>query len=113
MKSDYADVELEALDAFTSRFARTSDLLTQRIFRLIDTTEYEEGATFLDALHNAEKRGIIDSAFTFREIRELRNEIAHEYSLRDFAKLIGEIIRLSPPLLEAIEKSIDYCTKFE
>ncbi len=111
IKEEYSNDELEVFDAFTSRFARVSDILTQRIFRLFDVLEFEESKTFLDALNKAEQRGIITSAFDFKEIRELRNEIAHEYALRDFTRLIADVIKHTPQLLVTVEHSIKYSKK--
>lgn len=111
IKDEYTNDELEVFDAFTSRFARVSDILTQRIFRLFDILEFEESKTFLDALNKAEQRGIITSSLDFKEIRELRNEIAHEYALRDFTRLITDVMQHTPQLLNTIEKSIEYGDK--
>ncbi len=113
IKENYSDEELEVFDAFTSRFARVSDILTQKVFRLIDTLEYEDSKTFIDVINKAEARGIISSTRTFKEIRELRNEIAHEYALRDYPTLAGDVIRFSPELLSSIDKTIAYCKTFE
>lgn len=113
IKDTYSDEELEVFDAFTSRFARVSDILSQKAFRLIDVLEYEESKTFIDVINKAEGRGIISSTRTFKEIRELRNEIAHEYALRDYPTLASDVIRFSPQLLDSVEKTVEYCKKFE
>jgi hypothetical protein len=42
IKESYALEELDKFEALTSRFARTSDILIQRIFRLIDVLELEK-----------------------------------------------------------------------
>ena len=73
--------ECDALEAFAGRFARVSDMLVQRAFRGIDRAELEEPRSVLDVLARAEKRGLIESLEQFRLIREVRNEIAHEYLL--------------------------------
>jgi len=38
----------------------------------------------------------------------LRNRIAHEYELEDIAKLMGEIMRLTPILLDTCERTSRY-----
>ena len=53
--------ELERLESLTSRFARLSDLMVQRIFRLIDEIELNGGGTVLDRLFRAEKSGWSDA----------------------------------------------------
>ncbi len=102
VKPKYSDDELEAFDALTSRFARASDILTHKVFPLIDMIEFEPRGSFLDTINRAEKRGLIPSAFLFKEIRELRNEIAHEYSLRDPESMFADVLRLTPAVIEAL-----------
>lgn len=101
-KKDYSIQELEAFDALTSRFARTSDLLTQKVFGLIDAVLLEEPGTLIDKLNRAEKRGIISSALIFKEIRELRNLIAHEYVNEDLNTLFQSILKYSPILIKTV-----------
>jgi hypothetical protein len=101
-KKDYSVEELEALDALTSRFAQTSDLLTQKVFGLIDAVLLEEPGTFIDKLNRAEKRGIIKSAYVFKEIRELRNLIAHEYINENVNNLFKSILKYSPILIQTV-----------
>jgi hypothetical protein len=101
-KKEYSIEELEAFDALTSRFARTSDLLTQKVFGLIDAMLLEEPGTFIDKLNRAEKRGLIQSAYVFKEIRELRNLIAHEYINEDINNLFKSILKYSPILIQTV-----------
>ena len=78
-KSDYSASELEAFEALTARFSRLSDLLLQKIFRLIDALELVDEGTILDRINRAEKRGIVISAQQYKKLRLLRNTIVHEY----------------------------------
>lgn len=108
---EHSDDELESLDVLTARFARASDMLTHKVLPLIDMIELEPTGSFLDTINRAEKRGLIESAFLFKEIRELRNEIAHEYSLRDLEELFTDVIRLTPHLLRAMASVRAFVTK--
>lgn len=56
-----------------------SDFLIVKIFRLIDILELEKPGSVIDRINRAEKRGIIDSAESFKDILRLRNDISHEY----------------------------------
>ncbi|MEA3349954.1 MAG: hypothetical protein U9Q82_04975, partial [Chloroflexota bacterium] len=77
---EFTQAEWERWDAFTARFARLADILTQRVFRAIDVVEFfPSNSTFVDRVNRAEKRGYIESAYTWKEIREVRNQITHEY----------------------------------
>lgn len=101
------------LEAFTSRFARTSDFLLQKVFRAIDAVEMERSGTLLDAVNRAEKRGIIDSVADIRRIRELRNEIAHEYLTENLNLLFQEVKNVTPMLRTIIANTQSYCERFK
>jgi hypothetical protein len=104
--------ELEAIDALTSRFARASDILIQKIFGLIDALELEERGSTLDRINRSEKRGIISSAAIFREIRQLRNLISHEYTEEEFPELFHKILQTCPHLIKAKETVENYSKQF-
>jgi hypothetical protein len=94
---------LERLESLTSRFARLADLLTQRIFRLIDDIELVGSSTLLDRIYRGEKRGWLDAAQMI-EIRELRNLIAHEYANDKMPEIFNAVAALSSPLLAIVPK---------
>ena len=107
-----SDLEYDAFENLTSRFARVSDMVLQKIFRSIDHLELEEGGTLLDVLNRAEKRGLVASADQFRELRELRNEIAHEYALDDLKALFASVLEHTPALLAILDNIRAYCRKY-
>lgn len=100
--------DYDAFEALTSRFARVSDILLQKFFRALDVVELAEGGTLLDVFLRAEKRGLVESADQFLEIRELRNEISHEYAAEDLAALFEAVLHKSPELIAAVERSMHY-----
>ena len=99
--------QLERLESLTSRFARLTDLLIQRIFRLIDEIELTGGGTILDRIYRAEKRDWADASEMIK-IRELRNLIAHEYSDEKMSEIYAAVAILSPALLAVVPKVIAY-----
>ncbi len=103
---------LDVLEALTSRFARLSDLLLQKLFRAIDRVEFEEGGTLLDALNRAEKRGIIDSVESVRELRELRNTIAHEYAVSNLTQLFQDVLESAPQLQCILNSALTYTDRY-
>jgi Protein of unknown function DUF86 len=111
-KRDLSAADLDAFEALTSRYARLSDMILQKLFRGLDRLELEDSGTLLDALNRAEKRGLIDSAADFQEIRELRNEIAHEYTQEDLRALFESVLQHSPALLEIIRRAHDYSRRY-
>jgi hypothetical protein len=111
-ESGLSDPQYDDLEAFTSRFARASDLLLQKVFRAIDAVELERSGTLLDAANRAEKRGIIDSVEDIRRIRELRNDISHEYLTENLTHFFQEVMRATPLLLAMISNAKIYCERF-
>ena len=105
--------ELERLESLASRFARLSDLLMQRVMRLVDDLELTAAGTLLDRIHRAEKRGWIDDATKLVRIRELRNLIAHEYAADKMAEIYSTVAVLAPDLLAVVPKVIAYASELE
>ena len=104
IKESYSIEELDGFEALTSRFARTSDILIQKIFRLLDIIELESPGSIIDIINRAEKRGLISSAAKFKEIRRLRNDIAHEYILSAIEDINLKAMELTPHLLDSIDR---------
>ena len=102
VKSDFTYEELESFEALTSRFARLSDMIIQKILRLFDELDLEESGAVRDRINRAEKKGIIASADDFIQIRILRNEIAHEYKPEAFSDIFSQVMKLAPALLESV-----------
>jgi hypothetical protein len=98
--------ELERLESLSSRFARLSDILTQKMMRLIDELELTPEGTLLDRIQRAEKRGWIESASFLVQIRELRNLIAHEYAADRMPEIYQAVAVLTPTLLAVVPKVI-------
>ncbi|SNT24163.1 hypothetical protein SAMN05446037_10607 [Anaerovirgula multivorans] len=109
IKTAYTFEELDKFEALTSRFARTSDLIIQKIFRLIDIIELEKPGSIIDRINRAEKRGLICSAETFKDIRRLRNDIAHEYIPTAIEEIFKKVLKLTPDIIDSVEKIKKYC----
>ena len=86
--------QCDDIEALTSRFARASDLFVQKALRAIDAVELEKGGTLLDAAHRAEKRGVVGGFEGIRRIREVRNEISHEYISENPVRLLDQVVSL-------------------
>ena len=91
--------QLERLESMSARFARLSDILIQRIFRLVDDIELVGSSTVLDRIYRAEKRGWAQAEQLIK-IRELRNLIAHEYATDAMPEIYAAVMALSPLLLQ-------------
>jgi hypothetical protein len=103
--------ERESCEALTSRFARLNDFLMQRVFRTLDQIELLDEGTPLDRLQRAEARGVIVSAERWRELRLLRNAIAHDYLIESADRVLGESLAAAPELLETVERLLRYVVK--
>jgi hypothetical protein len=55
------------------------DAILNKVFRSIDANELEDGGTRLDVVNRVEKRGIVASSERVRDLKDLRNDIVHEY----------------------------------
>jgi uncharacterized protein YutE (UPF0331/DUF86 family) len=96
--------ELESFESLTARFARASDILTQKIFKAIIALSLEDIQTFIDRLNYMEKVNIIESAQTFKEIRKIRNTVAHEYIVDDLNELFKDVLTYSKILFKTVDK---------
>jgi hypothetical protein len=100
--------EEETFDALTSRFARTSDILTQKVLKTIGLLLREDAPTFIDRMNFCAKLGVIASADDMIAVRDLRNMIAHEYTTENLMELYSDTVRLSPELLAAVSSAIGF-----
>lgn len=101
----------ESCEALTARFARLFDFLFQKVFRTLDQVELQEEGTGIDRLNRSEKRGIISSSNRWRELKELRNEIAHEYLIEQSDRALIDTFKSTPELLSAVEQVKLYVEK--
>ena len=103
IKESYTFEELESFDSLTSKFNRTSDIFTQKVLRSVWLLIHEPYVPFIDMINKSEKMLILRSADHMIEIRDLRNQIAHEYIPEAIRDLVPEVIELTFQLFENIE----------
>ena len=106
--SELSVQERESCEALTSRFARLNDFLVQRLFRTLDQFELADEGTALDRLQRAEARGLIDSAHRWREMRLLRNAIAHDYLIESADTVLADALAAAPELLVTVSRVLHY-----
>lgn len=107
-KSIYSFEESESFDSLTSKFARSSDIYTQKVIKSIWIILKEPFVPFIDMMNIAEKYGIIDSADALIEIRELRNTISHEYIPESIPELVSDVLEIYKDLEQNINKTIQF-----
>ena len=91
-QSEFSFEELESVDSLTSKFSRTSDIYLQKVLRSIWMLLREDTVPLIDLLNRAEKMMIIVSAEEFLQMRDIRNQIAHEYLPEAVPELAKEVV---------------------
>ena len=105
--SDLPKLEKFAINTLIFRFSKLQDLIGAKIFR--SYLEYLELPTsefsFFDILKEIEKEGIIDID-SWSELREIRNDIAHDYpeEFDEMLEKINLLIDKSSELLEILRR---------
>lgn len=102
-KVHYSFEEMETFDSLTSKFNRSTDIYTQKVLRTTWELLHESYTPFIDMMNNAEKMEILQSADTIIKIRDIRNQVAHEYIPEAIQELVPEVITLSKKLDENIK----------
>ena len=103
-EGEWTELELEKVEAFTSRFARVVDLLINRVLRAIDRFELNEPGTLLDTANRAVARNLISGVDWLRELKDIRNRIAHDYAGLQLPDLFVYCQRVVPELGLSCEK---------
>jgi len=108
------DQELsERVDAFVARFSRLQDTTDDKLLSSLLEAVGEERAILIDRLDKAEKLGWIQSSDQWMDIRQLRNQMIHEY-IEDpnvLATALNAGHDYVPQLLSAAQKMLNEIKK--
>jgi uncharacterized protein with HEPN domain len=63
-------------------------------------------------MNRAEKRGFVEFSLELRALKDLRNQIAHEYVAEKLTRLQEEVYQSVPKLFKIIANSIAYSQKY-
>ena len=113
LKEKYSIDEFGKLETLTSRFSRSIDFLVRKMFRSIDDYEFESQGTLIDVVNNADKRGLITSVAEIRIIKDIRNEIVHEYVEEGLLDTFEEVLKYGDRLLGMMNATEEYCKKIK
>ncbi len=113
VKTGYSPDEFDAFENLTSRYARATDLIVNKVLRSVDSAELLASGTVIDAANRAEKRGLVDSVSRLRELKDLRNEISYEYETDDLAGVFAAVLAATPDLFEIGRRVNGYCARFK
>jgi len=78
---DLTEDEIEHIDQFLFRFSKLQDAMGQKLFKslLVALDEDINNLPFIDILNKLEKIQILEDINIWRELREYRNELSHNY----------------------------------
>lgn len=103
------DETIGFLDQYIFRFSKLQDVMGSRLFPLTleALAESVVDKPFIDILTRLEKLGILESSFSWVQLRKIRNDIAHEYP----ASLIERIEGMNHLFdqLEELKQIIERC----
>jgi len=79
--NNFTNDNIQALDQFIYRYTKLQDKIGSSILKnLVYLLEYSDNTrTFIDMLNILEKHNIIASANKWKDFRDLRNRLTHEY----------------------------------
>jgi hypothetical protein len=98
IKPEYSFEEQGSFDSLTSKFNRASDMFTKKIIRTTWMLLHEPFVPFIDMMNTGEKIRLLNSSDQMIGIRDMRNQIAHEYIPDVIRDLIPEVIELTRQL---------------
>jgi hypothetical protein len=81
IRENYRDEEFDVFENLTSRFARTTDILIQKIYRAIDRLELLEPGSLIDVANRAHK------------------------------DLFKDVFEYTPKILKLVDRVEEYCKK--
>jgi len=104
-----SDDDRETFEALTSRYGRALDFLTQKLLRTIDRIELSDDGSVLDRINRFKKRNILRDEVNYASLKDLRNQIVHEYIIDETDRVVIEVLQFAPLLEEMLAKAKEYC----
>jgi hypothetical protein len=103
------DETIGFLDQYIFRFSKLQDIMGSRLFPEIleALAESVSDQPFIDILNRLEKFGILNSAFSWVQLRKIRNDISHEYPASLIERIEG--INLLFDKLEELKQIVERC----
>ena len=105
---DLSEENIQAIDQFIYRFSKLQDTIGEKLIKMVFSL-YEENITkftFIDILNRLEKADIL-TAQEWKELRDIRNELSHNYEDEPMeSAIILNKVYEKEELLESIYKNI-------
>jgi len=113
--SNIDEESIQDMDQFVFRFMKLQDCIGQRLFSSLLENLQEDYSTrpFLDILNRLEQLGAIESAYSWQELRDIRNDIAHEYpeNTKENIRSLNELYNKTADLLAILRSITIYVEK--
>ena len=110
--SHLSEDDIEHIDQFLFRFSRLQDAMGKKLFHtlLLLLEEPVRDMPFVDILNHLERLGFL-KAQDWLDLRNMRNNIAHEYSLEtdELVDSLNAILEEKDKLLFIYEAMREYC----
>ncbi len=107
-KEVYDTEEFGKFELLCSRYSRGIDFLIRKIFRSLDSYEFENQGTLIDVVNNAHKRGLFDDMDKLRIMKDIRNTLVHEYVEDEIVEYFEEVLSYSDELIKIIDSTLKY-----
>ncbi|MFW5754755.1 MAG: hypothetical protein ACOCV9_08120 [Marinilabiliaceae bacterium] len=103
------------IDQYIFRFAKLQDLIGQKLFRETLETLGEDTSqmAFIDVFRRLEKLNVISDLEEWQVLREIRNDLAHEYPLllQETIDSVNAVLSKKETLIDFFERINDYLQK--
>ncbi len=106
--------ERAILDAYLKRFSSLQDYLGAKVFPALLEISGIDGSKMSEVLFMMEKEEIIDSLENWIELRELRNELEHDYpdelqeALEDLKECVNQFSRIERYYISSVQFAEKY-----
>jgi DNA repair ATPase RecN len=120
-EESYLDIKkrnIKTLDTLAYRFSKIQSILGEKVFReILEVLGYDlSDKSYIDLLQFVEKEKIIPSIIKWKELREIRNTLSHDYPeetefvVNALNKII-ENIDTFEKIVKKIEEKYEYANK--
>lgn len=104
--------DIAHIDQLIYRFTKLQDAIGQKLFKSVlqSLDEQVSNKAAIDIFNRLEQLGIIEDYEKWKELRELRNELAHEYEedLNETAEKLNSLIKRKSDLENYLNAIIGY-----
>lgn len=107
--------QIAFIDQYIFRFAKLQDTIGDKLFKqiLVVSDEQVENLAFRDILNKVEKFGIIHDRNEWLEMREIRNDVSHEYPVisEEAINALNSIFQLRDKIEKIYHSCLQYLQK--